>query len=323
MTPKIVTGTYTFCIYSNYYEAFVKYVEGKSSDVKKDETCNDVNTSMTFSNNRQVKDICQDFKFLYKSLSKKFAGETAVNDRFSDNDCNFLNYWLNSKLSDNVIDGAINVKDFYEKIKLKDAVFLSKHCNLDNHFYNINPEIFENMKLLYKLYDNAVKVLNIINDPDYKYEKDKSCNDYIEECDEKYKKAMDNCLISNADYYNALKIFKDTYQFLTKPSKNTPDICESSKFFFFPEYDPVLERKQKRIMIIQNLSAPLILLFIIPVLYKFTPFGPFLRAKINRVKDRWMNKDTNVDEILPLSTDIEDIISDNENYNIGYYSETN
>ncbi|SBT55500.1 PIR Superfamily Protein [Plasmodium ovale wallikeri] len=57
--------------------------------------------------------------------------------------------------------------------------------------------------------------------------------------------------------------------------------------------------------------------------YNFTPFGPFLRAKINRVKDRWMNTDTNVDELLPLSTDIEDNISDYGEYNIGYYSETN
>ncbi|SBS91705.1 PIR Superfamily Protein [Plasmodium ovale curtisi] len=323
MTRKIVTGTYTFCIYSNYYEAFVKYVEGKSSDVVKVENCTDVKTTMTFSNNDQARDICQEFKFLYKSLSEKFEGETTVNDRFSDNDCNFLNYWLNGKLSDNVKDGVINVKDFYEKIKDKDAEFFSKQCNLDNHFYNINPEIFENMKLLYKLYDNAVKVLNIINDPNYIYEKDKSCNDYIEECDEKYEKAMDRCFNSNDDFYNALIIFKDTYQFLTKSSKNTSDICESSKFCFFPEYNPVLERKQKRIMIIQNLSAPLILLFVIPLLYKYTPFGPFLRTKINMVRGRWMNQDKNENELLSLSTDIEDNISDNGEYNIGYYSETN
>ncbi|SBS90944.1 PIR Superfamily Protein, partial [Plasmodium ovale curtisi] len=41
------------------------------------------------------------------------------------------------------------------------------------------------------------------------------------------------------------------------------------------------------------------------------------------VKDRWLNPGKIADELLPLSTDIEDNISDNENYNIGYYSETN
>ncbi|SBT01184.1 PIR Superfamily Protein, partial [Plasmodium ovale curtisi] len=46
-----------------------------------------------------------------------------------------------------------------------------------------------------------------------------------------------------------------------------------------------------------------------------------LRTKINMVKDRWINPDKNEDELLPLSTDIEDNISDNEEYNIGY-SET-
>ncbi|SBT02004.1 PIR Superfamily Protein [Plasmodium ovale curtisi] len=355
MTRKVVAGTYTFCIYSNYYEAFVKYVKNKrcdeekkeicvvgkegsreegkedscdvrkekSCDVGTEKSCDELSTSMTFSNNDQAKDICKEFKSLYKSLSEKFVGETTVNDRFSDNDCNFLNYWLNGKLSDNVKDGAINVKDFYEKMKDKDVGFFSKHCNLDKQFYNINPEIFENMKLLYKLYDNAVKVLNIINDPNYKYEKDKSCNDYIEECDEKYKKAMDRCFNSNDDFYNALIIFKDTYQFLTKPSTDKSNTCEYSKFNIFPKYDPVLERKQRNIMAGKILSAPLILLFVIPLLYKYTPFGPFLRTKINMVRGRWINQDKNENELLSLSTDIEDNIFDNGEYNIGYYSETN
>ncbi|SBT84319.1 PIR protein [Plasmodium ovale] len=347
-----MTRKYTFCIYSNYYEAFVKYVKNKrcdeekkeicvvgkegsreegkedscdvrkekSCDVGTEKSCDELSTSMTFSNNDQAKDICKEFKSLYKSLSEKFEGETTVNDRFSDNDCNFLNYWLNGKLSDNVKDGAINVKDFYEKMKDKDAVFFSKHCNLDNHFYNINPEIFENMKLLYKLYDNAVKVLNIINDPNYKYEEDKSCNDYIEECDEKYKKAMDRCFNSNDDFYNALKNFKDGYKIITEPSYNKSNACNYREFYYFPEYDGVLEKKANAIKISSTL---LVLSFALPLIYKYTPFGPFLRANINRVKNKWMNSDEYGSELPSLPTDVEDNISDNGEYNIGYYSETN
>ncbi|SBT51319.1 PIR Superfamily Protein [Plasmodium ovale wallikeri] len=134
--------------------------------------------------------------------------------------------------------------------------------------------------------------------------------------------AMDRCLNTNDDFYNALKIFKDSYGFLTEPSSNESNACNSREFFFFPKYDPVPE-KEKRIMTIKISSTLSVLSLALPLIYKFTPFGPFLRAKINRVKDRWMNPDKNGEELLPLSTDIEDIIFDNENYNIGYYSETN
>ncbi|SBT55393.1 PIR Superfamily Protein [Plasmodium ovale wallikeri] len=347
MTHKIVTGTYTFCINSNYYEAFVKYVKDKRCDVEKKDrcdvekkdscdvgekdscdvgekdSCDELSTSMTFSNNLRGKDICQEFKLLYNLLRYNSVEGTTVKDIFSDNDCNFLNYWLNGKLSDNVKHGAINVKHFYEKMKNKDVGFFSKHCNLDKQFYNIDTEILENMKLLYELYDNAVKVINIIKDPTYKYDEHKSCNDYIEECDKKYKKAMDRCLNSNVDYYNALKIFKDSYQFLTETSTDKSNTCEYSKFNNFPKYDPVLERKQRNIMVGKILSAPLILSFVIPLLYKYTPFGPFFRGKIKMIKNRWINSDKNESELLLLSTDDEDNISENGEYNIGYYSGRN
>ncbi|SBT83304.1 PIR protein, partial [Plasmodium ovale] len=65
-----------------------------------------------------------------------------------------------------------------------------------------------------------------------------------------------------------------------------------------------------------------VLSLVLPLIYKYTPFGPFLRIKISMVKDRWIHPDKNGEELLPLSTDIEDNISDNEEYNIGY-SETN
>ncbi|SBT57978.1 PIR Superfamily Protein [Plasmodium ovale wallikeri] len=64
-------------------------------------------------------------------------------------------------------------------------------------------------------------------------------------------------------------------------------------------------------------------LYIIPFIYKFTPFGSFLRGKIKMVKDKWVSQDKNGEELLSLSTYIEDNNSDNEEYNISYYSETN
>ncbi|SBS93139.1 PIR Superfamily Protein [Plasmodium ovale curtisi] len=325
---------YKFCLSSNYYEVLLKHAKDNKTKINTDKKCDNITTSMTFSENLSAKDICVEFKSLYKSFSDYPLGKSSQNenspgdgssqsDPLSNYDCDFLNYWLNGKLRENVKYGSINVKEFYEKIKEQDDNFFSKTNNLEKYLDVINPNVLENMKLLYELYENAVKVINIINDPTYKPEDNKSCSDYIKECDDKYKEAMDNCLSSNADYYNALKLFKYSYQFLTASSTNKSDTCVYSEFSHFPVYDPVLERKQRNIMAGKILSAPLILSFVIPLLYKYTPFGPFLRAKTKMIKNRWINQDKNESELLLLSTDDEDNISENGEYNIGYYSGTN
>ncbi|SBT02539.1 PIR Superfamily Protein, partial [Plasmodium ovale curtisi] len=54
----------------------------------------------------------------------------------------------------------------------------------------------------------------------------------------------------------------------------------------------------------------------------YTPLGPFLRTKVNLVKERWLNPDENGRELLQMSTDTEDNISVNEEYIIGYYPGT-
>ncbi|SBT57356.1 PIR Superfamily Protein [Plasmodium ovale wallikeri] len=295
MPCKKQTDKYRFSTNSNYYN---------------------LSTSMTFSNNIRAEDICQEFKFLHKSLRENPMGGTTVNEKFSDYDCDFLNFWLNDKLRKSVNNGLIQIKEFYKEIKNKDETFFSKTNDLEEYLYVIDSNVLENMKLLYNLYDNAVKIISIINTQNYIDAKEKnkdqeSCSVYKKEFDENYKKAMDRCFNSNDNFYSALKNFKDGYKIITEPSSNESNACNPREFSFFPEYDPIPE-KEKRIMTIKISST-----------LSFTPFGPFLRAKINMVKDRWMNPDKNGDELLPLSTDIEDIISDNENYNIGYYSETN
>ncbi|SBT83079.1 PIR protein [Plasmodium ovale] len=360
MTSKIVTGRYTFCINSNYYEAFVKYVKAKRCDVEKKEicevgkegsckvekkvscevenkdncevankdscevgkkdSCDELSTIMTFSNNLREKDIFQEFKLLYKLLKEKSIVQTITGDIFSDNDCNFLNYWLNGKLRDNVKYGAINVKDFYEKMKDNDVEFFSSNCKLDKHFYNIDTEISENMKILYELYHTKQKILDIMLKQDYSDNGQLLCPQYTKECHEKYIEGMDKCLNDYDDLYKALKEFKNEYKYGIEEVTDESGYCSISEHFQLPEYDSVLEKKQKKIMLIQNITIPLIMLFIIPLLYKYTPFGPFLRTKINMVKDKWMNADKNESELLSIFTDTEDNISENGEYNIGYYS---
>ncbi|SBT57018.1 PIR Superfamily Protein [Plasmodium ovale wallikeri] len=315
--------SYKFCINSPYYEMLVQHVKNNNNKVINIKNCDILSTEWSYSANQSTENICKEFKFLYESLNIYRGDKSREKEAFTKDDCNFLNYWLNDKLRNNDKDISICVKEFYEEMKRQDSDFFSNPKDLENYLHVIDTEILENMKLLYELYDNAVKVINIIKNKTYKYEEHKSCNDYIEVCDKKYKEAMDRCLNSNVDYYNALEIFKDSYQFLTEPSSDKSNTCEYSKFNIFPKYDPVLERKQRNIMVGKILSAPLILSFVIPLLYKYTPFGPFFRAKTKMIKNRWINPDKNESELLLLSTDDEDNISENGEYNISYYSGTN
>ncbi|SBS95101.1 PIR Superfamily Protein [Plasmodium ovale curtisi] len=325
MSRKLVTGKYTFCINSNYYDAIVQYVNSKNVEVENVKNCDNLSFNMNFTKNLSSEKICKEFKFFYKSLSENPIGKTTGKSIFSDYDCNFLNYWLNDKLRENVNDDSINVKEFYVRVKEKDNSFFSNPNDLEKHIHVIDPEILKNMKLLYKLYNNAIKIKSKKDNEDYinddlKNKEKESCSKYTKECDENYKKAMDRCLNSNDDFYNALIYFKDSYKIITETSYNESNVCNSSEFYYFPWYDVVLEKKANAIKISSTLS---ILSLVLPLIYRYTPFGPFLRTKINMVKDRWINPDKNEDELLLLSTDIEDNISDNEEYNIGYYSETN
>ncbi|SBS95607.1 PIR protein [Plasmodium ovale] len=369
MPPKKVTGKYGFCINAPYYQMLVQLFIKKKTELDNIKNCDNFSQDKTFLKHPSATQICKEFTFLHDSLSNYRGGENRKNETFTEEDCNFLNYWLNDKLRNNNKDISICVKEIYDEIKGKNEAIFSKHRELDEHMVNIETEILENMKYLYELYYNAVKIINMMRGQDYSDEeqeneehekqnkkeqgreerevqtqgkeehevqpqekeeheaeerndkKNKSCSDYIMECDKNYKEGMDRCLDINDDFYNALKIFKDSYGFLTEPSSDILSTCDSSKFLFFPEYDSVLDN-QRRIMAGKILSAPLILSFAIPLLYKYTPFGPFLRTKINMVRGRWMNQDKNENELLSSLTDIEDNISDQGEYKIGYYSGT-
>ncbi|SBT02489.1 PIR Superfamily Protein [Plasmodium ovale curtisi] len=269
MPCKKQTDKYMFCTNSHYYEALVQYVNSKSSEVEIEKNCDNILSGTTLYEDISAKDICKKFKFLYKSFSKYHGKENYTSNSFTDYDCDFLNYWLNDKLRKNVSDVSINVKSFYEDIKRDDKELFSKHRELDNYLYDIDPEILENMKLLYELYDNAGNIINIMKNNVYENEQKKSCSVYTMECDENYRKAMDRCINSNDNFYNALKTFKDAYDIITKPSSNESNVCNSSEFSFFPKYDPVSEKeKEKRIMTIKISSTLSVLSLVLPLIYK-------------------------------------------------------
>ncbi|SBT57980.1 PIR Superfamily Protein [Plasmodium ovale wallikeri] len=315
---------YKFCINSHYYETLVQYVNGKNKEVKEEKNCDNIVVDTQLYEDVSTEDVCKEFKYLYKSFGKYHGKEISLNGTFTDYDCNFLNYWLNDKLRKKVNDDSNHIKLFYEKIKEQGKTFYCDDTKMEDYMHVIDPEILQNMKILYELYHTKQKILDIMLKEDISSSEMSKCPEYIGICQEKYREGLDKCHSVYDDFYKALKLFKMDYKYGIEKETDKSGCCNISDNFRLPEYDPVPEKeKEKRIMTIKISSILSVLSLALPLIYKFTPFGPFLRGKINMVRNRWFNPDENGEELLSLSTDIEDNISDNEEYNIGYYSETN
>ncbi|CAI7723124.1 hypothetical protein, conserved [Plasmodium vivax] len=270
---------YEFCKNSPYYQEILEHVKKNESAVGNEENCDLSTTTMTFSDDSSAKKICKEFKFLYISFLIYSAIKNAPEKMFSFGDCDFLNYWLNDKLRKSVKDGDnIDVRGFYEEIKNKNPNLFSDNEDLVHYMNNIDPEILKNMELLYDLYDYERKILNMLLNQDYSGENKKPCSHYTDMCYEKYTTALNRCLHGHEEFYKALKDFKVGYNFSMKQETQDINMCRTSSHFDLPERDPVLEREEKKIMLIQRSTTPLIVLLLIPLIYK-------VKKKITLIRD--------------------------------------
>ncbi|SBS92135.1 PIR Superfamily Protein [Plasmodium ovale curtisi] len=311
---------YTFLRNSSYYGNLPPGFDKDALESKKKVVCSIFSNDIVVPENTSLKEICERFMYMYNYLNKIHEKRETVKT-ITEEDCHFMNYWLNVNLKNENIVSPLCVNEFYDKLRSEDTDFFSSTTQLEKYLHVIDSGNLKKMEILYELYDTKQKITDILFDLDITEDKKNLCPEYLEKCHNKYIEGMYNCPNGYDDFCKAINDFERGYNSLIQNETDESEKCASSEYFRLLDYDSVLE-KQRRIMTIKILSSPLILSFVIPLLYKYTPFGPFLREKINMVKNRWMNHDNNGNELLLSSTDVEDNISDYEEYNIGY-SETN
>ncbi|SCA83554.1 hypothetical protein PVT01_000052100 [Plasmodium vivax] len=314
---------YEFCKDSPYYQEILEYVEKNNSAIENEINCNLSTTTLNFSNDTSAEKICKEFKFLYKTFHTFNVKKTKEEDIYTHTDCDFLNYWLNDKLKQKVIGGTIDVNKFYKEIKSKDEEETLKYDELGKYMNNIDLEILKNMKLLYELFYYERKILNMLLNHAYAVDDKKPCSHYTDNCYKTYTAALNRCLDGYKEFCKVLKHFKNSYNFSIREEIQDKNNCRKSDHFLLPEQDPVLEIEKKEAMRIQNLTSPLIVLLVTPLIYKFTPVGPFLQEKIKKVKNMWKSPKKNKEKMLSSSMDIENNISDNRKYKLAYNSVTN
>ncbi|SBT56981.1 PIR Superfamily Protein [Plasmodium ovale wallikeri] len=257
---------YGFCNNSPYYEMVI---EKKKKEVvqKIEDTCKAFSSNVCSFENSSAENICKDFFYMYKYLHEYYYLRD-FKSTLTNEDFDFLNYWLNVKLKGENSKASTCVDEFNRIIKGKSENFISGIKKLEKDLHVIDSGNLENMEILYELYNTKQKIVDIMFDLNNTEDKKEICKGHTKKCYDNYTKGMNNCLNGYDDFYKALKLFERDYKSLIEEVDDKSGKCKSNDLFRLPENDVVLEAKQRRIMRINISSSPLILLFVIPLLYR-------------------------------------------------------
>ncbi|SBS90414.1 PIR Superfamily Protein [Plasmodium ovale curtisi] len=270
---------------SNIYSFFETFKNYKSYEGHVDQiflrkqhntTCDAFIKDIKISRTESAKSVCEKFKYFYNFLLTK--NKPKKSEYLDDNDFLFLNYWLNFKLRNNNIIYKLTVEDFYEEMNYREIDFISD--TFKEKIYEIEDADFNNMILLNDLHDNHSEIFQ--NTMSIKEKT--TCIEYFQKYISKYKQGIIQCPNNDTDFCKALKLFKEKYEqnFLAKYSVS--EKCIDRELIKLPQYNDV-SLGDKEITVIGSILGPSFgTLFTLAFLYKFTPFGQWMHAKMGTKK---------------------------------------
>ncbi|SBT59289.1 PIR Superfamily Protein [Plasmodium ovale wallikeri] len=215
--------------------------------------------------------------------------------------CKYMYYWLyvealESKKSIN------NALDLYRELNL---LYNREHDGdnkFDKYISKFNNNTYEKVKKLIHIYDvfNTFASQATPEDPYMKCTSDciKLFTSHAEECRTVYEK----------DFCDELNLFREKYNFFIQRIRN----CEGEEYFL-----PPIEGFDAVSKIIIPVSLIFVTSFILPFLYKFTAFGPWINRLIS--KKKYMSDNINEETVQLLNSyEMEGHNSRKNNYNIAY-----
>ncbi|SBS82458.1 PIR Superfamily Protein [Plasmodium ovale curtisi] len=296
----IYNAAYSNCIYKDKLDYYKN-----DGELENNVGCSDfTNSYLITKGNKQ--NICKAVILFFKDLNEQtyeFEGTTHEDTIYRDNGCKYLFYWLYTYELDNTetIENALNMyKDLYTR-------YNANHGGLDK----LNKCIDEmNVHTSAKL----VKLTNLYNALDNFFTKNKmkkekaecignfidTYNNYVDEC----RRGNDN------DFCNELKNFRKKYNFYIENVIK----CRGEQYLLQPvESSDIVSTTIIPFSLISMVSL------ILPILYKFTAFGPWVRHIIGKNRNVWNNMNEEPDQLLNIY-EIGDDNSNIRNYNIAYNS---
>ncbi|SBT74287.1 PIR protein [Plasmodium ovale] len=341
--------SYGFFGFFNYYSnranivEKIKSIKPKSSEVRDSDgqlnhgkkinvSCSDFSKYATdFYSKIQSPDIlCEKFREIYNGLSNSDMGKKKEEyrngeEKLGNNDWAFINYWLNDTLRGTDTDPPICVKEFYESlIKMDKEYFKIKY--LEDKLFNIEKSDFKKMKDLYYLYDIKKKISKLMTDNNETDIKE-LCPRYEKECNEKYREVIINCRDDCNDLFSAITQFKKEYNQELVSFPEYTYLSRSYELQELPDYISLItEQKIKEFT--RTIFIPVLFLifgffFILLFFNKFLPCRKYLIEKIKRKERTIFHVDEGEASLPSHAYENDDTISDNGEYNIGYYSTLN
>ncbi|SBS95837.1 PIR Superfamily Protein [Plasmodium ovale curtisi] len=321
-----IDNKYTFINNFENYGEILENVEKETFDGKEYKICNSLQNDDIFSKIPSLEKICKHFIFLYRKLNKRQHGSQSSTPSLKEDDCFFLNYWLNDKFRGDNIDTSICFKDFYAKLKLLDSNTFNSRVSLENKLHSIDHDHFENMKIIYDLYIMKYKLYTAFTEEHNLQIQNKLCSQYTKECHRTYLYGIINCRNDGSNFYSAINDFKNNYESHLSHYINKARNCQSEGFFPLPHYEDVLSkyRALKKEQIKNILTLP-ILIPMLGVFFSLTsskriiPFGKHLYEKIKRIKNVLTIGNERENELMLNFSQNENGILDKGEYNISYY----
>ncbi|SBS90537.1 PIR Superfamily Protein [Plasmodium ovale curtisi] len=295
----IYNAAYSNCIYKDKLDYYKN-----DGELDNNNGCSDFKNSHLITQGNE-QNICKAVILFFKDLNeqKYIYGDTTYEDKtYRDNGCKYLFYWLytyalNKKES---IKNTLNLyKDLYR-------LYNENHNNL-NKFSDYINEMNEDTS------EKFVRLTNLYNELDdffTKNEKEKGkevCtgnfiniyNNYVDECQNGY----------DYDFCDELKNFRKKYNSFIK------NVIKCEEKYLLPS----VEHIDAVDMTIIPFSLIPVTSLILPILYKFTAFGPWIRRLIGKKENilEYINEETH----HTLNTyEIGNDNSNMPNYNIAYNS---
>ncbi|SBT73599.1 PIR protein [Plasmodium ovale] len=195
------------------------------------------------------------------------------NDSFyQENGCKYLYYWLHDEIS-----GGKTLEDTLVVYKTLNDIFNDKNDGsnmFDNYINQMNNDIYHKIKKIIHIYNEFNNFEKQVMPPSSQKKCTSECVTLFTNSASECRKAYDY------DYCSKLKKFRDQYNYFIQTILK----CEGDQYLLPPVDNLDIVR-----MIIVPFVLILVACFILPLLYKFTPVGPWARHIIGKKKNTWDN----------------------------------
>ncbi|SCA60749.1 hypothetical protein PVC01_000110000 [Plasmodium vivax] len=268
--------------------------------------CDEYSNMHSLGNKEKANILCNNFARLNKFVA---SIETEVHNK-----CNFLNYWLNSELSQTWFSKDNTVSEVYigiESYIFSNEVYAPLNCDL----CNINKDELYKINKLYNLYKNYSKLNTIIDS-----EPDPNKQEIIElstQCCADYNDVSYICKgnnkNNNLEFCNILNDFELKYHVLYQSAIRKGSDYSNNLII-------LSECPNNKIITTAVTGTVVGLIPLLGVLYKFTPMGQVFRSKMGILNNDIRNTDEDMTNIPLMGQDSDNIISRQGTYNIKYQS---